>query len=357
MSIGDAFPYSVPSVGSASWGGPLNNILTELINRTSTPVPLTSLSGGNFDLNNTYIDDIKYVKFQDQTPTSPAASPIGRIEYYNNNFYMVTASGAIQVTSGAGLNFTAVGGIGGDYGGANPASVRFVDASTRYDFYDDYAGAIWAYIRGRGVDIAAGATSAQYARIAYGGAGTLTFTLPPTIPGSADSMLQIDSTGAITHNTASNPVTNHIYLDTAVYVKHSDRIAHFSPIALRKTTGVALSSGTWETQNVDLLQGTAFGVVYIPLPGIHRHWRLKSLKVFMNKTTGVDNATVELMRSVNGAFSVLATATITASGETSGTATAGAPYTPVTNDVFFARITTTVNNDSVRGLELTYDVV
>lgn len=356
MSIGDAFPYTVPTVGSSGWGTTVNNILNELINRTSTSVPLSAFSGGNLDLNNTYIDDIKYARFFEQGVT-PAASPIGRIEYYNGNFYMVNSAGAVQVTAGAALNFTAVGGIGGDYGGANPASVRFVDAATRYDFYDDFAGLAWAYIRGRSIDIAAGATSTQYARIVYGGAGTLTFTLPPTIPGSADSMLQIDATGAITHNTSGNPVTNHIYLDTAVYVKHSDRIVTFAPMPLRRINGTALSSGTWESSNVDLLQGTAFGVVYIPLQGIQRHWRLKSLKVFMNKTTGVNNATIELMRTANGTFSVLATATITASGETSGTATAGAPYTPVTNDVFFARITTTVNNDSVRGLELTYDVV
>ena len=355
MSIGDAFPYTVPIVGSASWGGPLNNILNELITRVSSTVPLTALGAGPLDLQNTPIENAEYVQLQEQASV-PAATPVGRLEYYNGNFYLVNASAAIQVTDGDNLNFAAVGGIGGDYG-TGFESVQFVGASERYDFYDDFNTLAWGRIRARSFDVANGATGTDYARIQYGGAGTLTFTLPPTLPAATDSMLMIDNAGAITHNAVANPVSNHIYLDTTTYVKHGDRIVHYPPMIIRDIGDAALSTGTWNSINIDAVRGTAFGVLYLMLPGVQRHWRLKSLKVFLFKTTGVNNITVELMRSNIGTFTQLATATVTASGETSGTATAGAPYTPVTGDVFFARVTTTVNNDVVRGLELTYDVV
>lgn len=355
MSIGDTFPYVVPTVGSASWGGPLNNILNELITRTSSTVPLSALAGGNLDMQNTAIEGLRYVKFQEQANVDDGI--VGTIQYSDGNFYLVNESGSVQLTDGADLNFSAVGGIGGDYGGGDPASVQFVGATKRYDFYDDFGATEWAAIRAQYFDIANGTTGSNYARVSYAGAGTIDFILPTTLPGSADSVVMIDSAGQLSHNDVANPITNHIFLDTAVYVKHSDRIVHFSPMPLRKVAGTALSSGTWEMQNVDNLQGTAFGAVYIPLPGIQRHWRLKSLKVFMNKTTAINNATVEFMKAVNGVFTIMGTTTVTASGETSGTATIGVPYTPVTNDVFFARITTTVNNDLVRGLEMTYDVV
>src|SRR5690349_23166310 len=102
-SIGDAFPYAVPTVGSSNYGTGLVNVLDELVTRVSSPVPLSVLSGNDLDMGNQSVVNVKTVQFEEQG-SAPATSPAGVIEYYDSNFWFVTADGAIQITDGDSLN-------------------------------------------------------------------------------------------------------------------------------------------------------------------------------------------------------------------------------------------------------------
>jgi hypothetical protein len=132
MPIGSPLSNSVASVGSSGTGyaTTTNALLNEMKTAIEGTVPFSALSGSTLDLNNIPITDASYVAFYDQG-SAPSAAIAGRFAYANGEMWVVNSTGAIQVTSGSGLNAAAIGGIAGDYGGANPASVRFVDAATR----------------------------------------------------------------------------------------------------------------------------------------------------------------------------------------------------------------------------------
>lgn len=213
MPIGSPLTSPIPAVGSSGTGyaTSINTLLAEMKAAIEGDVPFSSLSGQYLAMGNLPIIEIQYAKFEDQV-SAPSAAIQGRLVYAGGEFFAVNSTGAIQITSGGTLNAAALGGISGDYGGANPASVRFVDAATRYDFYDDYPGLAWAYQRSRGVDISAGAVSSFFVSLRYGGAASYTLTLPPALPVSNSSVVTIDSTGALLTNTAINTITNDIVL-------------------------------------------------------------------------------------------------------------------------------------------------
>jgi len=207
MAIGDVFPYTVPPVGTAgpSFATSVNNILTETIARLSTKVPLASIdfnSVGN--LAGSPLLDAGYITLTN-TLTTPAASPVNRLTAFGGDFWYVSPSGPIQITSGSTLNAAGVGGITGDYGGGNPAQFRFVDADQRYDAYDNFGTSTFAYIRARGFDVAGGAVSAVFARLQYAGASSRTFTLPPDPASTANPQpLYMDNSGNITVGHTNN---------------------------------------------------------------------------------------------------------------------------------------------------------
>ncbi len=198
-NIGDPLTPAVPTVGSAGpqFATDINAILTEVVARLTTKVPFSSLSNaGTLNMAGNPITNVGYMTITDVS-VSPVASPVNRLTTYLGDLWYVSPSNAIKMTAGGSLNAAALGGITGDYGGANPAQFRFVDADQRYNAFDDFGTSTWGFVRARGFDIAAGATSALYARLAFGGGGTVTYTLPPSAP-SVTSNLRMDSSGNIT---------------------------------------------------------------------------------------------------------------------------------------------------------------
>jgi len=57
--------------------------------------------------------------------------------YMDEEFHVVTTAGDVQLTLNGVLNVTALGTIGGDYGGFDPANVTFVTTSDDYFFRSD----------------------------------------------------------------------------------------------------------------------------------------------------------------------------------------------------------------------------
>lgn len=355
-SIGDAFTPTVPSVGSSGtqYAVDINAALLELITRVSSPVPFSALSGSTLDLNNIPAIDFQYLGLYEQ-PSSPGVSPVGRLERYQNNLYWVGQSGAVQLTNGASINISSAGGFGGDYISA-AALATYVDAQTRYEFYDNTAGTVWAFLRARGIDVGGTAGSTNFVRIDTGGTANYTFRLPATLPGANRSVLVISNTGQVEDNSATDTISNTVHLAANVdivqsgtgKIQHGDRTLYCAPI-------LTVSTGTWAELFADSYQSTVAGIGRFKVMGLQSNWRIKSVKVWMNKLT-VGATTVNLQRYVAGGASLLATANTTTSGVTSVTATAGSPHTMTTGDVIIVEVQTAANNDAVYGIEITYDV-
>lgn len=361
MPIGSPLSNSVASVGSSGTGyaTTTNALLNEMKTAIEGTVPFSALSGSTLDLNNIPITDASYVAFYDQG-SAPSAAIAGRFAYANGEMWVVNSTGAIQVTSGSGLNAAAIGGIAGDYGGANPASVRFVDAATRYDFYDDYSGLVWGYLRARGLDVANGATSTNFCQIRYGGAGIYTLTLPPDLPASNRSVLTVDSTGALLKNDGTNTITNDVYLAGTTRVREIGRKKTFSFSLLNSATsavgGVTYANRLVDTIHVDGITVTAngnLGIITMMLEGLDVGTTITSVTVRTNKA-GVGNSQANFKESTDGTVTTLSTSAV---NNTAGwqSLTMTGTWTVTAGKQYYARITTGNTNDVVTYVEVTYN--
>lgn len=275
-NIGDAFATTLPTVGSAGPGyaTSINAILTEAMARLSAQIPYSSLlNNTDLDMNAQAVLDAAYVTLVNES-VSPVSSPSNRLTSYGGNLWWVSPSGALQLTVGAALNSAAIAGIGGDYGGANPASVRFINADTRYDFYDDYAGGIWGYVRARGFDIAASATAPVVrARLLYAGAASMDYTMPAATPAS-QTLMQMSAAGVmLVDNTLAANQSITIPAGTGRF-KHPAKSRYLVPQE-RLFSGGAISSVVG-TVGVTL---PVSGTIYYMFDGLTSFERLTGLSV------------------------------------------------------------------------------
>lgn len=249
-NIGDPIVSgSIPAVGTSgtTYASNLNLFLTEVQNRLEALVPRSSLEDGALDMNGYSVQNSSYVGITDAL--SSPVTPDNSLQAFGGNLYWINTGGPVQITSGTSLNTSLVGGITGDYGGANPAQFRFVDADQEYYAYDDYAGGAWARLWAKNFDLAAGATSANRVRMAYGGGASYTLTFPST-PGSTLAM-QMDSSGTIsTSNTFLSNITAPDVKFTTLRSKYISG-AEWAPAANAGVTTAAFS-GNWTFGNSNL---------------------------------------------------------------------------------------------------------
>lgn len=353
MAIGDAFTQNVPVVGDSGtqYAADVNEVLTELISRVSSDVPYSALSGSSLDLDNVPVLDAQYVQLYEQG-SAPDTAVTGRLYRYANNLYWVHPSGILQLTNGTSVNVSSAGGFSGDYISA-AATAKYVDASTRYEFYDDTAGTIWAYTRSRGNDISAGASSTSYVQLRYGGAGTYTWTYPATLPASNRSVLVINASGQVEDNDATNTVQNDIHLDPTsnAKIRHGDRVIVIAP-----TTGSSTASAAYNTGGGIVCSGT--GDTYFGISGLQTNWRVKTLLFRLNKSSaGVTTINFNRTTHSTGVGANLATNTNSTSGVTTLLLTLGTPEVVAVDRYYHVQWTNLAATDSLQSIELTYDIV
>lgn len=329
-SQGDVFPYSVPAVGSAGTGyaTTINNILTELSARSAGKVPFSALQGGSLVMGNIPITTAKYVQFSEQLIT-PGASPVGRIEYYNSEFYLVTAAGAVKMTSGGAINVTGVFGISGDFGGVNPAAVRFVDATNKYEFYDDFGGTIWGYVKGRGFDIANSSTGTFRARLLYGSASNADFTLPP-LPASS-AALYVTTGGSILTGKPSNTKV----IDFSNFKTVSGTV--------NWNSGYPITSGG----------ASSFDVSISPETG----WKLTACTARVSRSATAGTARVELFKIANaGAATSIGNATSTATSSEFNLGPSSLSETVGSTASYFIRVTLPATAEPCYWMTYSYQI-
>lgn len=319
MPIGDPITPPLPVVGEAGTGyaSKLLAFLEEVKTRLEAEVPVTALLEGTFDEANNPIVNLQYAGLYDQNGAS--TPPTGSLYRIGGNLWWVSAAGAFQVTNGAALNATSVNGFTGDYGSPNPAEARFVDLDQRYDFYDDYAGSAWAYVRARGFDVAGGATSLNRCRIAFGGVADYTLTLPAAVPAS-QALVQMSSAGALTASNALATDTDLVLSGTGK-IQHGD-VTISVPVIMPAGESITVA-GTIATA-----PGGTFGLQVDPsskyiarIQGLPQGARVKSVTFHRDSgggsvtygfgIQGANNSPAPGLVAVTGSPSTAATVTIT----------------------------------------------
>ena len=337
-NIGDPITPSVPTVGSAGpqFATDINAILTEIVARLSTKVPLASVNfNSSLDLSGSDLLNIGNIVFANSLNT-PSGSPFNRVAVFGGNLYYVNSAGAVQITSGSTLNAAALAGITGDYGGANPAQLNYVAIDTRYNFYANFGTGTWAYARALGFDVAGGTTSTARARLLWGGVANIDITLPTVLP-SANRLMSIDNTGLITSGTSTALDTNnHITLTGTGQYKHGLR-----------TRSVLLSNTPFHSSGDNFLRVMSDATTeYVALPPLATHERLVNVTVGFRGTLQRSNTTVTLAKiapadpaGVAVSLSDIGSTTFSNAGTALKTLT-GANLTSSPGTVFFVKLVT-----------------
>lgn len=358
MTYGDPLVEVVPAVGASGTGyaTSINEAIEEMQTVLETGVPFSSLQGSELDLNNVPILDATYITLVEGIVT-PAASPIGRLARYQNNLYWVTDEGAVRITLNGALDATSVGGIGGNYGGGNPALVSFSDANQRYEFYDDSGTSTWAYLRSRGLDIADGAATTDVIRLrAPAIAASYDLTLPAAVPVGGRAVLVMNTDGAVTPNDVNSVgVTLTLASGVNILLQGDGLLAQGNRIFYVGLNHVLTSTGAHTPNPGFVISGTA-GVYYVAVHGWQENYRIKTIT---GKALKGDTATTQLDVEIwnDGSVSAtVATATSTTSGTVTLTGTAGSPAVITSTDSLWIKVTAAANNDRLYALALTYDI-
>jgi hypothetical protein len=192
----------------------------------------------------------------------------GSFYYSGGEFFMVDATGAIQLTSAGALNAASVAGIGGDYGGANPASAIYNNASGQFRFFSNGGTSTYADVACLGVVLKGSAGSVRLScDAAIGSAremkvkslpasGTSFLVYASATSTVEDSAVNTDAKTIAGAVTFANAVTITGDLTLSAELKHpnwSMNLSLVSETGTSTTTGVAIA--TTHPYRVDLTGG------------------------------------------------------------------------------------------------------
>lgn len=193
-NIGDPITPPIPAVGTSgtTYAAEVNAFLTEVKDRLEADVPRASLAPGDLDLDGEALQNAEYLGLAEQSSTP--STPVGTLQSFDDELYWVSVGGSVKITDNGNVNIASVGGITGDYGGVNPAQLRFVDADQEFYAYDDFANLMWAGIGAGWFDVFATPDETVRARLQWDGASSIDLNLPDDLPGAV-SMMTLDASG------------------------------------------------------------------------------------------------------------------------------------------------------------------
>lgn len=357
-SIGEAFTQTVPTVGTSgtAYASTVNAILTEVMSRLSTKVPVGSIApaAAALDMNNQAVKLMAYAGFYDQG-SAPSGAPYGRIVYADDEFYLVTPSGAIQLTSSGAINVTSVGAIGGDYGGSNPALVEFVNSTSTYEFWEDGATEVYATIKAGEVHVADQA-SGECVRIQPPAlAGTYDLILPAALPNTGTvALLALKSDGTI--QTAGTEAITEALSNGGL--RHGNRTIQFSTKNEDLIAG-SRSASSLPSNSQRITVGTANTILGWLISGLPTDARIKSVSFRCWKSSGgTAAATLLTQNTADGTTLTYESATSqTASGFTTVTRTCSTPLQLSAGLMLYVELLLPASTDYVMSIEVTYDKV
>lgn len=217
MALGDPVAITIPAVGSAGtqYATDINNSLQaikDVLETKNTNAGLNITSA--FDISNEELDNVFAARFDNLGATLTAGTDTRKIYMASGEWYLNDAAGnQVQVTASGSLNAASIGGIVGDYGGADPAKVTYIDVSSVYVFTTDPG--IYADVQMSDCILtdtgAGGFIKLKCPAIA----GNYSITFPTAAPGST-LLMQMASSGAITtsNSVATMTVTSNLVMDS-----------------------------------------------------------------------------------------------------------------------------------------------
>lgn len=353
-SIGDPITQTIPVVGTTgtSYATQINDFLTEVRTRLEARLPLSSLLVGELNMANNPITDVSLLGLYQNTSADTDA--VGSLQNIAGDLYYISSTGAIQVTSAGAVNASGIGGITGDYGGANPAQLRFDDGTKIYQFYDDFSGLAWGYTKQLGVDITGGSTSLVRARVTWAGAASMSIVLPAALPAS-QTLLQMDAAGQMI---ASNSLASNqdITFSGTGDIKHGDRvISHLPRPMLDGTLTTIILAGSAPALHWRL-NGAAIST-NIPLEGLRVGDRIKTVKIYGDEGGGTNPTLSLVLGSTPGGLTIATTNTSTwsANGFTLLTVDTPADGVVFPSQFFNIRITSGSVLADPYVIDITYD--
>lgn len=134
----------VSSTPGPEWASDLNTALTTVDAHDHTtdkgvPIPTAGINiNADLPLNSNDLTETRSVNFDNQSAVFSSASDNRSTYVKSGELYFRDNSGNnVQITASGSVNVSGSNGIGGDYGGANPASVFYTDATDLYSFTTD----------------------------------------------------------------------------------------------------------------------------------------------------------------------------------------------------------------------------
>lgn len=368
-SIGEPVTQPIPSVGTAgtAYATQVNAVLTEVVERLEAAVPVGSLAAAEdpLDMNNQPVQSASYYGLYDQE-SAPSGSPFGRLVRYDGDLWYVDTDGAIQMTAGGVLNASAIGGIGGDYGGGDPALVYFRAASERYEFYDDYDQLQWGTLRARALEaIDEGTGFVTTVRSSTSATESYTLILPTALPTATGtggiSLLTVSPTTGAMQYAQDAPITGDVTFDTDINLSAGRRLVRPARTFQWPAGGAQYikASGT-VTEGIGGIQasGGAIDLYFNLSADTTDGWRITSVFARIDKSTA-GAATVQLYKFVDGSGAGIGAAA-TSTGTTAETLTQGSlteEPNATANAVYYLRLTLPANSDAVFHVGYSHEVV
>lgn len=206
---------TLPTVDGSvdTWGTELNTLLEDLVDphdHTSGKGARIPSAGLDIDANisiATYnLTSVGGLAFA----SSPAVAPTSLGLYIaSNELIWVTSGGTtVQLTNGAALNTSLLGGITGDYTSTD-ADVEYVDAEKAYEFKQDEGPDHWANLKVGNVYVfepTSGITNAVGLKSPTSLASAYDITLPAALP-AATELLTMTSAGVLDHTATPSLTT------------------------------------------------------------------------------------------------------------------------------------------------------
>jgi hypothetical protein len=265
-------------------------------------------------------------------PTAP-----GSFYYHAGEFYLIDATGAIRVTSNGTLDAAGVGGIGGDYGGINPALVYYDTASGEYRFYTN--GGTHAF-----------ANLSAHELILNGASGTVTLLVDSSVVTnktyaignlSTNQAVIFDGTKLVTGNTVTSTWT-------ASDLHHTSFWEYAIPLfpTMKQSGGIIPTGSPW----VYPVASGSFDFISVPLVGPKNGDTVTSITL---NTQGAGTVTWRLYEVATDGTTSVAAADVTAgTGDTTFTG-GGLPYTTAVGKQYLLYFEFSANAGELRSCRVT----
>ncbi len=271
-----------------------------------------------------------------------APSSAGSIYYASGEFFVRDSTGLIQLTAAGALNTASVGGIVGDYGGANPARVTYNDASGEYRFTEDTG--VWADLVADDVVLQGSAGSVRFG--VDSAITTARQFLVKTLPSSGTSLLVYNAATSTLEDGAVTVISGTPTFSTDI--KHSFLRVRRVPL---HNGYISAGSATVVLQAVT----TGATATWQQTCGLNKGDRPQSVKLHLGKTTA-GTTTVTLYRVLHNTFTLIQAFTLATSGaDQTLTCTISSPVALSSEEDLLIEIGLIASGDTILQASVSWD--